>query len=214
MIFRVPTVIVQNLQETEDSEKNNASSNLKPQSMKIRKRILCNKKNGVNLSKPFLVSKQEKEKEANYICSYCRTKIVLYDKIPLCSNCLIDLSSTKFEISLFTEEDAFEVISKRQRIGNCFQAQIPEILAEKKGCEFLNDNHFIKMNQGEQKFNEENLNKFRNKIQSLFSGVKFSEETIFYILAVFKYEMERCLNYLSQHKKGWLAFFKSINKQI
>ena len=150
-----------------------------------RKELLC--------KKPFLRSRKLTSRGLSYKCINCGRKMVLYDLIPMCSGCIEDFSSQNAEIAILNEEDAHEIFENKKRIGNSYQAELPE--QDKK--------NFAKtINPWEH---------FKNTVQELFSPLRFSDEKLIYLLNLFQFEMEKCLKHMIKHRKGWLKLLKTFD---
>lgn len=146
-------------------------------------------------NKPFLRSRKFTPRGFSYKCINCCRKMVLYDLIPMCVECIEDFSSQNVEIAVLNEEDAHEILEMKKRIGNSFQAELPEQIFDKK-----NFTKTINPWEG-----------FKKNVQELFSPLRFSDEKLIYLLNLFQFEMEKCLTHMIKHRKGWLKLLKTFD---
>ena len=154
-----------------------------------RKELQCNK------PFPFLRSRKLTPIVISYKCINCCRKMVLYDLIPMCAECIEDFSSQNVEIAIFNEEDAHEIFEMKKRIGNSFQAELPEQVFDQKNFEKT-------INPWEH---------FKKTVEELFSPLRFSDEKLIYLLNLFQFEMEKCLTHMMKHRKGWLKLLKTFD---
>ena len=161
--------------------------------LKREKPILRRKE--LQFKKPFLRSRKFTPRGLTYKCINCCQKMVLYDLIPMCAECIEDFSSQNVEIAIFNEEDAHEIFENKKRIGNSYQAELPEQVFDNK--------NFVKTTNP--------WENFKKTVQELFSPLSFSDEKLIYLLNLFQFEMEKCLAHMRKHRKGWLKLLKTFD---
>lgn len=133
----------------------------------------------------------------------------------LCERCFEELPviSQNFQIKLRDEPDKFEYFEKKQKIGERFQAKIPEIQRKsQKVGDFstfsLRNPALIKVNSPKPQGNEEKnevFESFAEKAQKCLE-MKVSVEKLAYLLTLFDYNYEECLKQIENNRKAFANF--------
>ena len=142
-----------------------------------------------------------------YKCVNCGKKIIFNDTMAMCIECIEDFSSQNLEIAILNEEDAYEYVEMKKRIGNSFQAEIPEQSFHQPNIRNSKSSNL----KSKIVLNNNPWKTFKKNIQKLFPSLKFSDEKLLYLLSLFQYEMEKCLAHMNKHRKEWLTLLKTYD---
>ena len=153
---------------------------------------------------------------SSYIyCTYCSVNCVSLENVwlRLCDDCLSNLDDIRgsAQILISDDSDLYELKDNIPRVGESYQAQIPEIISKKKEEEnnILEKKKCIKINKV-MKISEEEFDKLNEDCQEILGLKKVQLEKVYYILTIFDYDTDDCLNHLRNNQLAWKKFIKYL----